>query len=273
MKNTVYKAKPSSAMTLKALALTVAMTAASQSHAADFMRTVQPVIAGTQIHTELGTCTVGLILKGSGFLSNVTAYQKAVRYGVTAGHCVKNMKSDVRVGDTSVGKFVWKSQETDLALFRIEPVAKRYTHCTAPSTGLNCSINYVYEPRALGNIFLGSLRSRSLSAVPVIGTGSPGRNEVFCTSGSNSGVICAWGVLPPNVAFAQPSGHEQIAESYTATVLPTDSGGPVSSSSGVVYGIIVAMGNKNTSSETRMNYVPIQEFFKEQKAYELAPSK
>ncbi len=54
-------------------------------------------------------CTAGAVLTGSGILSRITPYQRAVRYVVTAKHC-GGRGAHVRVGDVQVGSVIWDRQ-------------------------------------------------------------------------------------------------------------------------------------------------------------------
>lgn len=235
---------------------------------ADIRRDITPIVAGTKLEFPTSNCTAGLVVKRTGAFNNFTEYRRALRFVVTSGHC-GNVNDTVKVGGRSVGKMIWKSNINDLSLVQIEPNYRHLRYCSAPSTGLTCSIVNRYDPIALGKVILPSLRTRSITAVPVIGTGSPANNEVFCTSGKTTGVICTWGKV-------QVPGWMQTrsksAESFGPNIQAGDSGGPVVSHSGTVYGIIESQGDARSNYPNHMIYVPISNFFAEQPGYELAPS-
>ena len=231
-----------------------------------------PIVAGTKLKYPVGDCTAGLVLRWTGSLNNLTTYQRAVRYVLTAGHC-GGVNTEVKVADISVGKIIWKSGKYDMALLRVEPSATRHAVCSAPSTGMSCSIAINYTPRAVNQIILPSFRTRGEGTVPVTGIGQPFANEVFCTSGASTGVIFSWGVEHIS-GWAHPGSADKFhyAETYGSNIISGDSGGPVASSSGKIYGIIAQYGRPETHSDTLMRYHSIDQFFSEQPGYALAPT-
>lgn len=214
-----------------------------------------PVIAGSRIQFPRDSdCTVGLVLKKNGYWENVTAYKRAVRYILTADHCGRTGE-DVRVGNSIIGTVVWRSGVSDLQLVQVPPFTRRYQHCFATSTGPYCSIGFTYEPRAVGKIMTTSRRVRGDVAIPITGTGHPSTNEVFCTSGAVTAWNCSWGLVDTPPAWLQPRILERTAESFAANVAYGDSGGPVASSSGVIYGIISAQGQHWSEHPNKMTCI------------------
>lgn len=255
----------------KSTLVLVAILSTSSVFAVESFRTRTPILSGTQLVFPQGECTAGLVLKKTGMWENMTPYRRAVRYVLTASHCGRT-NDDVKVGNQVVGKFVWRSERSDLRLVRIEPSRRNFTHCSAPSTGLTCSIVTTYEPLALGKIFV----STTGIALSIRGTGAPNTNEVFCTSGHTTGINCTWGKVPTPPGWMHPVTPEitKSAETYGRNVEGGDSGGPVASfgTRGLIYGIISTKGMHWSEHPNKMTYVPIAQFFQEQPGYEIAPS-
>lgn len=267
------KQKNNAGLLLATVASLIVFSSGQHAFAAGPIRQSLPIVAGTKLAYPGGSsCTAGLVLRWTGALSNLTTYQRAVRYVLTAGHC-GGVDTEVKVADVSVGKVIWKSGKYDLALIRVEPSATRHAVCSAPSSGISCSIAVDYTPRAVNKIILPSLHTRSEEPIPVTGTGAPSANEVFCTSGAATGVMCTWG--KEHVAgWAHPIENDTFhyAETYSRNIVQGDSGGPVASAAGTVYGIIAEFGRPETHADTSMRYHSIDQFFSEQPGYALAPT-
>ncbi|WP_157726214.1 trypsin-like peptidase domain-containing protein [Xanthomonas citri] len=264
---------------LKVAPLSVAIFAAGQVGAVELMRKELPVVAGTEIYFSGGQgCTAGLIVKKTGAFNNLTEYQRAVRYIVTAEHCVSpNQEVTVGgvagVGGQTIGKVAWKSSVSDLALIRVEPSATRYQSCFSTSAGPHCVINVRYSPRAVGKVFLTSLRTRSVTAIAVAATGVAAQNRTFCTSGAITGVNCEWTREPPPQGWQHTAGLTVGATNPHLGLQHGDSGGPVVEyPSGNIYGIV---SYRQVPLESHlpffMGYTPISQFFSEQPGYALAP--
>ncbi len=250
----------------------LAFFASGSALAIDPARLHQPVVGGTVLTMSLGNeCTAGLVLKQKGFLANLTPYRRAVRFVLTAGHC-GSYNSSVSVRGTDLGYVSWKSNVSDLELIRVEPINHSYRFCSAPSTGINCSVVSTYEPRALGKVLLSQAavyRSREggLVSIAVSGHAPASPDERFCTSGRTSDVMCYW------TAARIPAGNPTSAGSLGATAdfgdltSPGDSGGPVVNTSGVMHGIIQA----HAPNLNMMVYTSTAQFFHEQPDYEIAP--
>ncbi len=215
-------------------------------------------------------CTAGAVLTGSGILSRISPYQRAVRYVVTAKHC-GGRGAHVRVGDEQVGSVFWESSDADLSIVRIEPLQTTRRSCYPTSAGIRCTLVNDYEPRASGEVFGARNRSGQESSVPVAGTKVPSEREIFCTSGINTGLMCNWVSIPP--LRGTHRGPEEVeAETFSAGVLPGDSGGPVFSRDMKIIGIMRKRGNPGTAAETYMTYYPIDALFRREPYYVLATS-
>lgn len=257
----------------------VAATAPANAAADVVVRNSLPVRGGTALifnGAQVGSafspdqeCTAGPVLRASGILSSLTQYQRAVRYVATAGHCASAVGQVVRVNDVNVGTVQWISTQSDLAIVRIEPTSTRYTQCHHTSGGfLRCQIVVNWLPRAGGQVILGYNRVGRESFLPVQGTGTPAARELFCITGARTGSDCNYRSVPtPPGSDLRP--HEVVAENPNQHRAPGDSGAPVVSRSGLVYGVFVAGGDPGPA-ENLGAYIPISELFREQPSYRLA---
>lgn len=184
-----------------------------------------------------------------------------------AGHC-GNVGDTISVGSqANIGKVIWEAVAADIMIAKIDPLGRNTWNCDGSSTLHRCSPVMTYTPRAVGNVFLFNQAGRYAS-VPVTGSGTPGVNEMFCTSGAISGVNCTWGLHPlPPAAPPFVLG----ATTWRNATLDGDSGGPVVSRSGQLYGIISEGGEVWGRIPDFMSFVPISRVFEEQPGYQLAP--
>jgi hypothetical protein len=149
------------------------------------------IVAGSRLGVRDGMCSAGLVVKNDARLSNLSAYNRATRYVVTAAHCFDRGSDDVSYGGEVVGQAVWKDAASDLALVKVAPIVHNNQAC-APSSGVfHCVGSVTYEPRALGRVILASLRTRSIDKLPVVATGAPPAVGVFCASGAWTGPDCS----------------------------------------------------------------------------------
>ena len=262
------------ALALVAASVT-AVTLGSGTAQAATGRQQLPIVAGTELAFEGGWCTAGLVLQANGVWSNLIQYRAATRYVLTAGHCGDSGDS-VRVEtdyeDVVAGTVTWKSDVSDLALVEVPPGQTRREQCSVSSFGEVCSIVVDYYPRATGDVILNTAASNiggGRQTRAVAGTGTPGTDEVFCTSGMTTNVLCTWSAVDHSIRN-QPAGAV-YAETSASNVVSGDSGGPVVSRSGTVYGIIIGPGRPTSSITTFMAYTTIGQFFSEQSGYSLAP--
>ncbi|RIJ45048.1 hypothetical protein DZF93_00465 [Clavibacter michiganensis subsp. insidiosus] len=231
----------------------------------------QLIFEGSQAgfaHSSDMACTAGPVLRASGFFSNLTASAQAFRYVITAGHCA-SVGQAVRVADTQVGKVTWVSGQSDLALVRIDPYASRSPQCFPTTLGHHhCQIVTHYEPRATGQVILARNRLGQELPLPVTGSGVPQPREIYCVSGAQSGVNCTF-VSIPTPAGLNLGAHVLTSETHGAATTVGDSGGPVVSRSGKIYGIHVDGGRSGSQDESIEGYIPISQFFHEQPGYAL----
>lgn len=245
---------------------------ASPAHAVDPQRETLPVVAGTVLQMPNRTdCTAGLVLqcnRSTSFFNLLTASRRATRYVLTAAHCAP-MGASVSVGGIPIGTVTWKSTISDLELITVAPRNSRYQHCTIGSHREPvCHIYVDSEPRALGRVILASLRTRTITGVPVTGVGgTPPDDEEFCTSGKVTGLSCGWSnsPFPPGIT---PRTGEKAATSINTVLVGGDSGSPVSSADGHVYGLV----SRGFGTVTTMLYVSTDQFFREQSSYAPAPA-
>ncbi|CAM98538.1 trypsin-like peptidase domain-containing protein [Clavibacter michiganensis] len=215
-------------------------------------------------------CTAGAVLTGSGILSRISPYQRAVRYVVTAKHC-GGRGAHVRVGDVQVGSVIWESSDADLSIVRIEPLQTTRRSCYPTSAGIRCTLVNDYEPRASGEVFGARNRSGQESSVQVAGTKVPADREIFCTSGAITGILCNWVSAPPPRGL-EIGSHQVVAETFSAATRQGDSGGPVVSRDMKIIGVICDGGLPGSGDDTYMSYLPISVLFREQPYYILATS-
>lgn len=227
-----------------------------------------PLQAGSHIAVGESRCTVGAVLVSTSWYASLIPSARATRYIVTAGHCGE-VGDPIRVNYQGViGSVVWKSAILDAEIAQIDPLPESRAGCDPSSTLHRCTVSTTYTPRAIGRIFLFDPAGR-YSSLPVTGMGAPAANEVFCTSGAHSGVNCTWGAhrLPPG---APP--HVLGARTFRNQVEDGDSGGPVASRSGTLYGIISEGMYPHDPDPDFMSYVPLTRILQEQSGYALAPS-
>ncbi|PPF30981.1 serine protease [Rathayibacter tritici] len=254
---------------LASLAVAVALIGAgtAPANAVSEFREKTPLQAGSRVELPRAYCTVGAVLSSTSWYSPMSPGIRKTRYVVLAGHC-GNEGDSVSVADQGViGRVIWESGTSDLEIARIDPIPRTNWNCASGSMIRHCDPYTTYSPRAIGNIFLRDHTGRYVS-MPFDGMGVPGENEVFCTSGAVSGVNCTWGIapLPP-----RSPPFLLAATTWTASTVSGDSGGPVASRGGRLYGIITDGALPASSRPDLMAYVPISRLFEEQRGYVLAP--
>ncbi|WP_369076222.1 trypsin-like serine protease [Curtobacterium poinsettiae] len=256
-----------------------AVISESADAADSLARNSLPVRAGTQLvfaGTRSGphfspdaVCTAGPVVRSTGIFARLSQYARAVRYVVTAGHCASETGQTVRVGTVSVGAVTWISGRYDLALVRIEPLSSRHQQCHSTSGGfVRCHIVVDWQPRASGQVILIRNRAGHEQSVAVQGTGTPAPREIYCVSGRSSGVICSFRSVPKPPDL-EPGAGQAFSETFGANTSDGDSGGPVVSQSGRIYGVHVQGGDPESRFPTIEAYIPIGLFFREQPAYEV----
>jgi hypothetical protein len=236
--------------------------------AVEFIRTRVPVVAGTELQYPGTSCTAGLVVVRTGVLNNITPAQRAVRYVVTAKHCGA-MGTRVSVRGQEVGYVSWVDPVEDLELVRIAPAADGQPTCAPSSQGFHCTGITTFTPQASGRVVLETLRNRAIEAIPVTGTGAPADGEVFCVSGKVTGQSCTWRSAPWQRAYGERTPGEAAATGESL-VLGGDSGAPVLSADGRIYGVLE--GDVHGLDVAAMIYTRISRFFADAGGYALAPA-
>lgn len=241
-------------------------SAAPTAHAQSLRHQI-PIVAGTAVGlVGARQCTVGAVLKSRTWLSLATPFRQATRYAVLAKHCT-GVGRGIRVAGEVVGRVTWASSTYDVALATIPPSTVQRPLCSGASQLHRCTIPAA-TPRAVGRVIITNLSQPQ--AVPVSGTGSPSPDELFCTSGSVSFVNC--GFLPAGVPPTGWGPGELAARTTNGrNVIAGDSGGPVMSIRGTLYGMI-ALGGYPTYPNM-MGYLPIETILQDLGyEYQLAPA-
>lgn len=199
-------------------------------------------------------------------MSLASSFRQATRYAVLAKHCT-GLGREIRVGGEVVGTVNWASPNYDVALATIPPSRVQRPLCTGASQLHHCIIRAA-TPRAVGRIIITNVARPA--AVPISGTGSPSPEELFCTSGAVSFVNC--GFLPAGVPPSGWGTGELAARTTNGrNVMFGDSGGPVMSIGGTLYGMIV-LGGYPTYPDM-MGYLPVETIFQDlDDEYGLAPA-
>ncbi|AZZ56926.1 hypothetical protein [Rathayibacter iranicus] len=227
------------------------------ANAQSSLRNQIPIVAGTAIELPGARwCTAGAVLESRSWTSLVAPFARATRYVVMAKHCA-DMGEAIRVGDAEVGTVTWESTTYDVEIATVPPSAVQRPVCSGASQLHHCTIPS-FTPRAVGRIVLN--RGVVPQAVPVTGTGIPAADEHFCTSGAFSWTDCRFRIVdnPPNTRVV---GQVTARSLSGRGVVPGDSGGPVASINGTLYGIIIVQG---TGANTGLvGYLPIERIFQD----------
>lgn len=263
--------------------LTPLIVAPSSAQAVGAVRTSLPIVAGTKLtfsepsppgtYTADSYCTAGAVLKSTTYLSRLLPFSAATRYVLTAKHCA-SLGATVRVGEDNVGRVTWTSPDRDLELITVNPESHRNTQCGPTHSGAaRCSIIQSFTPRAIGKIVLHLPYSNFERAIPVAGMGEPSATQQICTSGYRTGPNCTFRLvtLPPNAEAEARARGQMVIRSTVAGTDQGDSGGPVASPGGVLFGIHHGSADPEHYSNVSI-YTPLSEFFREQPNYALAPS-
>ncbi|MHC2186204.1 hypothetical protein ACVLV4_001857 [Rathayibacter agropyri] len=234
---------------------------------AQSLRDQIPVVAGTALGLQgAHRCTAGPVLRSRSWISRTTPVRRATRYVVLAKHCA-NLGDELTVDGTVVGTVSWVSPNYDLELVNIPPSVVQRPVCSGASQLHHCTVPDA-TPRAVGRIILNN--GLSQEAVPVRGFGIPTTGERLCTSGSVTFVNCAFGpVAVPAIGFAP---GDATALTYNGNNITSgDSGGPVASTTGRLYGIILRWGLRTYRGI--MGYLPMPTILQDLGySYGLAPA-
>ncbi|AZZ56925.1 hypothetical protein [Rathayibacter iranicus] len=246
----------------------VALGPAAPAAQAQSLREQIPIVGGTVLEVpEDRWCTAGVVLKSRSWLSLASPVGQATRYIALAKHCAR-LGSDISVRGTVVGTVTWVSSRYDLEIVKIPPSTVQRPVCTGASQLHHCTIPPAI-PKAVGRIILLDSAGRE-QVVPVRGKGLPANGERFCTSGAISFVNCSF-----ETVYVPPSARDMLpacARSRTTrSIVGGDSGGPVASTDGKIYGIILLEGYGPKAG--LMGYLPIDLIFQDLGyTYDLAPA-
>ncbi|MWV29522.1 hypothetical protein [Rathayibacter iranicus] len=224
-------------------------------------------MAGTALElTGARRCTAGAVLRSRSWISRATPISRATRYIVLARHCT-DLGNPIRVGGEVVGSVTWASPNYDLAIATIPPSTAQRPLCGGASQLHHCVIPSA-TPKAVGRIILND--GSAQRAVTIPGTGVPAVGERLCTSGSVSFVNCGFRIVDVPRSDWNPSAA--ATRTFNGrNVIFGDSGGPVASIGGRLYGIILFRGEP--AHPGMMGYLPIYVVFQDLGySYELAPA-
>lgn len=235
----------------------VAVGSAAPARADDHFRARFPIVAGTALTMpDRSYCTVGAVLKRTGTDFPASQEVAATRYVVLAKHCAPHINANIGLNFENVGAVVWMSPTDDVELAVIPPDTSPLPRACFGSVELCIAASGV-EPRAVGRVMMSTRRGER--PVPMSPTGSPAWDEHFCTSGQETGVNCNW-VSEERRPSGWGDGTGAIARSTSAQGITSgDSGGPVVSEDGRLYGII--QGAAIGDYANLMQYLPIEQLF------------
>lgn len=236
---------------------------------AQSIRSQIPIMAGTALDVP-GTrrCTAGAVLRSRSWISLATPFRRATRYVVLVKHCT-DLGNPIKVGGEVVGSVSWASSNYDLALATIPPSTVQRPICFGASQLHHCTIPAA-TPRAVGRIILHDGSTQRDVAIP--GIGVPAVGERFCTSGAVSLVNCGFRYVDVPSRGWDPGAA--AARTFNGrNVILGDSGGPVASVGGRLYGIIISRGKLELGFLAMLAYVPMFVVFQDLGyTYELAPA-
>jgi hypothetical protein len=225
-----------------------------------------PVVAGSELGMAGKRCTAGAVLYQSDRSARSTPELDATRYVVTAAHC-GGVGTAVTVGGQYAGEVTYVSPRWDFSLITVKPDSRQLRHCSVSTSGVpSCYYLPVYTPRARGAIEKSGQGALYSAQVPVPGSGAPQGHEDFCASGNVSGWYCGFHTVanPPGL---EVQGCDRTAQSFSGRIMRGDSGGPVSSTSGRIYGVIVATGPDGTRFRNDLYYLSIDTILRELPGY------
>ncbi|KOR49652.1 hypothetical protein ADT25_01355 [Xanthomonas oryzae] len=231
-----------------------------------------PLISGSKVGVNTGSCTVGAVVVPRNIFYRLTPYQNATRWLVLAKHC-SLLGGTVYVGDQNefIGTVVWQSAASDLELVKVPPQPNpAYTWCQAHrnSGAAICNPYLQYTPRASNQVFM--LRGGREARLPVTGW-SNAPDERFCTSGWRTGVRCVWQGMSLDPGIYRPNyDHINAASASESSSLDGgDSGGPVVTYDRHLVGII---SSSNEGGRDILYYTSMAQVLQELHSYILASS-
>ncbi|PWJ65326.1 hypothetical protein B0H03_103173 [Rathayibacter iranicus NCPPB 2253 = VKM Ac-1602] len=234
---------------------------------AESLRDRIPIMAGTALELpDHQQCTAGPVLRSRSLISRLTYLGAATRYVILPKHCAPE-GAIVRVAGQIVGRVTWTSPRYDIGIVTVPPSTVQRPVCSGPSQLHHCTVPTA-TPKAVGRVILS--RGQLQGTVPLSQTGEPSSGERFCISGAVTFTSCGFG-FSDAAPVALPSGALG-ARSYDGH-LPEhgDSGGPVISVHGTLYGIIICRATR--ADTIILGYLPIAFVLREiGENYELAPA-
>ncbi|AWG02755.1 hypothetical protein DZF92_09700 [Clavibacter michiganensis subsp. insidiosus] len=207
-------------------------------------------------------CTAGPVLASSALVrSAFRRMHAATRYVLTAKHCF-SMGADVNMVGGIKGVVMWQSPTDDVEMILVLPHATSTAPYVVPGSRSHHVIpgRTIYDPRAFNDVITArSPHLDQLFFMRLTGTGNPGRSSAaFVTSGVTGGVFDRWFYeeTPP----AQRNSNPNTASASSSLAGPNrpaagDSGGPVYSTNGIVYGVL--SGNVYAWGINHLRYTPI----------------
>ncbi|MHC2186208.1 hypothetical protein ACVLV4_001861 [Rathayibacter agropyri] len=234
---------------------------------AQSLRDQIPIVGGTALEVPGARwCTAGVVLESRSWVALASPAWRATRYVALARHCAP-LGSDIKVDGAVVGTVTWVSSTYDLEIVTVPPSTVQRPVCVGESQLHHCTIPPA-TPRAVGRIILGG--GGRPRAIPVRGKGIPANGERFCTTGAASFVNCSFYTVyvPPHQRDLIPAAARSYSE---FGIVGGDSGGPVASTIGTIYGIILLEGYGRQAG--LMAYLPIDLIFQDLGySYDLAPA-
>jgi hypothetical protein len=262
---------PADAAALADAASPMAAPSIGASDAAISPRARLPIAAGTRLQISGGTCTAGVVLSRTNLLSRVSPSLAATRYVVTAKHC-GGLGTAVKVGGVYVGDVTYVSRRWDFSVITVGPESHQLRHCSVTVSGHpSCYVLPTYTPRAVGEIEMSGRGSPFGGRAAIPGLGAPAAREGFCSSGAVSGWYCGFHAVAPPEGL-EVEGGDRAAQSFAGHSEGGDSGGPMASAAGRIYGIIIGTGTLGTQWEYDVYYISIDTVMQELVGYQLAPS-
>jgi hypothetical protein len=209
-------------------------------------RRVAPVRAGSVISRPqdggVRTCTAGPVLEYAGVVSRFSAYNRAIRYVLTAKHCYP-MDSQVTLASTVPGKVVWQSATDDVELIEVLPLVRTSAPYVDPRTGVPVHGRLTtYTPRAVNDVFTATSPHLSwLRLEHLHSAARPAqRGDMFVNSGHAGGVFDGWSYEDVPPADRQGPNEASGFSALAGIGIPAngDSGGPVYAADGATYGVL-----------------------------------
>ncbi|MCE0459773.1 S1 family peptidase [Curtobacterium flaccumfaciens] len=227
-------------------------------------RNTDIIVAGSTIDGDLG-CTVGVVLKKTGFFWNVRPYNAATRFIVTAGHCTHVGQTIYSGTGNVIGTTISVNHQDDLALIRVIPITTPTCHwITGPSGGRMCIPTATYAPRARGAVFMNGPQ------IPMVGPGTPATGSQLCINGVMTGTNCSFVAVPLPPLWVDYFPGREAGYTDASNAVDGDSGSPVTDAHGTFYGVLTGTGKPGGPLARMMAYNPAAQVFRDFPGYALA---